>query len=290
VTSLVTTLGAEQDLFQETKEHCHQLRLRQPILTNSDLESIRASSTGKIRAHTLSTVYEVAGGEKALRAALDRIRREAHEAVTRGAALLILSDRGVDAKYAPVPALLACGGVHHHLIREGSRTRCGLIIESGEPREVHHFALLFGYGAGAVNPWLAFETIAQMCQQAPLKGPKGEVDYKTAEKNYIKGLNKGILKVMSKMGISTLHSYRGAQIFEAVGLSAALVDKYFTRTPTRIQGIGLPEISTEVARQHHVAFPRVEVAEVLDLDVGGQYQWRRRGEFHMVNPEMVAKL
>ncbi|MFN9196562.1 MAG: glutamate synthase large subunit [Planctomycetaceae bacterium] len=290
VTSMVTTLGAEQDLFQETKEHCHQLRLRQPILTNADLESIRASSIGKIRAHTISTVYDAAGGEKALRSALDRIRREAHEAVQRGAALLILSDRGVDAKHAPIPALLACAGVHHHLIREGSRTRCGLIIESGEPREVHQFALLFGYGAGAVNPWLAFETIAQMCQQAPLKGPKGEVDYKTAEKNYIKGLNKGLLKVMSKMGISTLHSYRGAQIFEAVGLNKAFVDEYFSRTATRIQGIGLPEIAIEVARQHHVAFPRVEVAEVLDLDVGGQYQWRRRGEFHMVNPEMVAKL
>ncbi|MFM7162273.1 MAG: glutamate synthase central domain-containing protein, partial [Planctomycetaceae bacterium] len=274
----------------ETKEHCHQLRLRQPILTNADLESIRASSIGKIRAHTISTVYEVAGGEKALRSALDRIRREAHEAVLRGAALLILSDLGVDAKHAAIPALLACAGVHHHLIREGSRTRCALIIESGEPREVHHYALLFGYGAGAVNPYLVFESLAQLAGRGELKNAKGPVDFAAAEKNYIKAVNKGLLKVMSKMGISTLHSYRGAQIFEAVGLNKAFVDEFFTRTATRIQGIGLEEIAIEVQRRHQSAHPTVVVPENLDLDVGGQYQWRRRGEFHMVNPEMVAKL
>ncbi|MCY2967580.1 MAG: glutamate synthase large subunit, partial [Planctomycetota bacterium] len=290
VTSMVTTLGAEQDLFQETKQHCHQLRLKQPILTNADLETIRASETGGIRAVTISTLYEVAGGQEALKGALDRIRREAHDAVMKGAALVILSDRGVSETLAPIPALLACSGVHHHLIREGSRTRCGLIIESGEPREVHHYGLLFGYGAGAVNPYLAFETLADLCNQSALKNAKGPIDYKTAEKNYIKGLNKGLLKVMSKMGISTLHSYRGAQIFEAVGLNKSFVDEYFSRTPTRIQGIGLAELAVEVQRRHHEAFPRVPVAENLDLDCGGQYQWRRRGEFHMVNPEMVAKL
>ncbi|RPI86633.1 MAG: glutamate synthase subunit alpha, partial [Planctomycetaceae bacterium] len=239
VTSMVTTLGAEQDLFQETPEHCHQLRLQQPILTNADIETIRHVETGRIRAVTISTLYEVDGGEPALKSALDRIRREAHEAVLRGAALIILCDRGVNEKLAPIPALLACSGVHHHLIREGSRTRCGLIVESGEPREVHHYALLFGYGAGGVNPYLAFETLADQCRRAALKNGKGPVEFKTAEKQYIKAINKGVLKVMSKMGISTLHSYRGAQIFEAVGLNKVFIDEYFSRTATRIQGIGL---------------------------------------------------
>jgi glutamate synthase domain-containing protein 2/glutamate synthase domain-containing protein 1/glutamate synthase domain-containing protein 3 len=290
VTSMVTTLGAEQDLFEETPEHCHQLRLKQPILTNADLEAIRAVSVGKIKSHTISTLYEVNGGGEALAEAMNRIREEAHDAVQSGAALLILSDRGVNQMFAPIPALLACSGVHQHLIREGTRTRCGLIIESGEPREVHHFALLFGYGAGAVNPYLAFETLADLCRQEALKNGTGALDAKAAEKNYIKGLNKGILKVMSKMGISTLHSYRGAQIFEAVGLNRDFVNDYFTHTASRIQGIGIDIVAEEVHKRHSYGFPGVEVPENLDLEVGGQYQWRRLGEHHMVNPEMVAKL
>ncbi|MBS0265795.1 MAG: glutamate synthase large subunit [Planctomycetes bacterium] len=290
VTSLVTTLGAEQDLFEETPEHCHQLRLKQPILTNADLEAIRAVSVGKIKSHTISTLYEVKGGGEALFQAVNRIRSEAHDAVRNGAALIILSDRGVNQLFAPIPALLACSGVHQHLIREGSRTRCGLIIESGEPREVHHFALLFGYGAGAVNPYLAFETLADLANQGILKNGSGGLDPKTAEKNYIKALNKGILKVMSKMGISTLQSYRGAQIFEAVGLNRDFVDDFFTHTATRIQGIGIDVVAEEVRKRHSYAFPGTEVPENLDLEVGGQYQWRRLGEHHMVNPEMVAKL
>ncbi|MGQ0634449.1 MAG: glutamate synthase large subunit [Planctomycetaceae bacterium] len=290
VTSMVTTLGAEQDLFDETAAHCQQLRLKQPVLTNADLESVRAVSAGAIRSHTISTLYDVAGGGAALQAALGRIRQEAHDAVQAGAALLILSDRGVNESLAPIPALLACSGVHQHLIREGTRTRCGLIIESGEPREVHHFALLFGYGAGAVNPYLAFETLADLCQRQHLKNGKGDVDYKTAEKHYIKSVNKGVLKIMSKMGISTLHSYRGAQIFEAVGLNREFVKEYFTHTASRIQGIGIDVVAQEVQRRHAAAWPSVDVSENLDLDMGGQYQWRRRGEHHMINPEMVARL
>ncbi|HTI50656.1 MAG TPA: glutamate synthase large subunit, partial [Planctomycetaceae bacterium] len=290
VTSMVTTLGAEQDLFEETPEHCHQLRLAQPILTNADLEAIRAVSVGKIKSQTISTLYEVAGGGAALKGALDRIRQEAHDAVQGGAALLILSDRGADEKRAPIPALLACSGVHQHLIREGTRTQCGLIVESGEPREVHHYALLFGYGAGAVNPYLAFETLADLCRRGFLKNGTGDLEFKTAEKNYIKSINKGVRKVMSKMGISTLHSYRGAQIFEAVGLNRDFVNEYFTHTASRIQGIGIDVVAEEVKRRHEYAYPAVDVPENLDLDLGGQYQWRRRGEFHMVNPEMVAKL
>jgi glutamate synthase domain-containing protein 2/glutamate synthase domain-containing protein 1/glutamate synthase domain-containing protein 3 len=290
VTSIVTTMGGEQDLFEETPEHCHQLRLQQPILTNADLETIRSASVGKIKSHTVSTLYEVAGGANVLAEAMHRVRREVNEAVLAGAALVILSDRGVNEKLAPIPALLACSGVHQHLIREGTRTRCGLIIESGEPREVHHFSLLFGYGAGAVNPYLAFETLADLSRQGILKNGKGDLDAKSAEKNFIKSVNKGVLKVMSKMGISTLHSYHGAQIFEAVGLNRDFVDDYFTHTASRIQGIGIVVVAEEVHRRHQYAYPGIDVPENLDLDVGGQYQWRRRGEFHMVNPEMVAKL
>jgi glutamate synthase domain-containing protein 2/glutamate synthase domain-containing protein 3 len=290
VTSMVTTVGAEQDLFEETPQHCHQLRLKQPVLTNADLEAVRAMAVGRMKSQTISTLYEVAGGGPALAAALERIRSEAHEAVKSGAALLILSDRGTSATLAPIPALLACSGVHQHLIREGTRTQCGLIVESGEPREVHHFALLFGYGCGAVNPYLAFETLADLCRRGMLKNGKGDLDYKTAEKHYIKGINKGVLKVMSKMGISTLHSYHGAQIFEAVGLNREFVDNYFTHTASRIQGIGIDVVAEEVRKRHAYAYPGIHVPENLDLDVGGQYQWRRRGELHMVNPEMVAKL
>lgn len=290
VTSMGTTTGAEQDLFEETPEHCHQLRLKQPVLTNAEMETIRAVVAGKIRAATISTLYAVAGGADALKAGLERIRREANDAIKNGAALVILSDRGVTHDMAPIPALLACSGVHQHLIREGTRTRASLIVESGEPREVHHFALLFGYGAAAVNPYLAFETLAQQCQQGILKNGVGGLEYKAAEKYYVKAINKGTLKVMSKMGISTLQSYHGAQIFEAVGLNRDVVQEYFTYTASRIQGIGLDVIAEEIKRRIAGAFPAVEVPENLDLEVGGQYQWRRRGEHHMVNPEMVAKL
>lgn len=290
VTSMSCTIGAEQDLFAETPAHCHQLRLKQPILTNADLEAIRGILAGKLRSQTISILYDVSGGGDALRAAMDRVRKEAQDAIKGGAVLLILSDRGVNDKLAPIPALLACSGVHQHLIREGTRTQCGLILESGEPREVHHFALLFGYGAAAINPYLAFESLAEQCAKGTLKNGKGDLDYKTAEKQYIKSINKGTLKVMSKMGISTLQSYQGAQIFEAVGLNHDFVKEYFTHTASRIQGVGIDVIAQEVQQRHEYAYPKIDVPENLDLDVGGQYQWRRKGEHHMVNPEMVAKL
>src|SRR5262249_24076333 len=170
----------------------------------------------------------------------------------------MLSERVWGPYLAPIPALLACSGVHQHLIREGTRTRCGIIIESGEPREVHHFALLFGYGAGAVNPYLAFETLADLARQGILKNGKGDLDVKTAEKHYIKSINKGVLKVMSKMGISTLHSYHGAQIFEAVGLNRDFVDDYFTHTASRIQGIGIGVVAEEVRKRHQYAYPGID--------------------------------
>lgn len=291
VTSMATSIGAEQDLFEETPEHCHQIALKHGILSNSDLETLRGYQNGTISSHTISILYDVQGGEPALKAALYRIRAEAQQAISRGKVLLILSDRGVDAEKGPIPALLACSAVHQFLIREGNRTRCSLLLESGEPHEVHHFALLFGYGCAAINPYLAFETLADLAQKNQLKDAKGNlVDATKAEKQFIKAVNKGVLKVMSKMGISTLQSYHGAQIFEAVGLNHEVVKEYFTHTASRIQGVGLAVIADEQRLRHERAFPRVDVAEELDLDVGGQYQWRRRGEHHMVNPEMVAKL
>src|SRR5262249_21628578 len=201
-----------------------------------------------------------------LERAMDQLCRDASRAVAEGCTILILSDRGVDATHAAIPSLLATAGVHHHLVREGTRTRCALVLESGDAREVHHCALLLGYGAGAVNPYLAFETLDDMIRQNQLSG----LTHQKAVKNYIKALNKGILKVMSKMGISTLASYCGAQIFEAIGLSKAFVDKYFTGTPSRIEGVGIEVVSEEVRRRHEKAVPKRPVGQA-DRGSGGEH-------------------
>src|SRR4029079_2366475 len=193
-----------------------------------------------------------------------------------GANILILSDRGINKQNAPIPALLAVSGLHHHLIREGTRTQVGLVIETGEPREVHHFSLLIGYGAGAVNPYLAFETLDDMISQGLLKN----IDHKQACKNFVKAAVKGVVKVISKMGISTIQSYRGAQIFEAVGLHRSVIDKYFTWTPSRVEGIDLSVIAGEIQARHRHAFPDRQV-NGHTLEVGGQYQWRQEGEYHL---------
>src|SRR5207344_1894062 len=216
---------------------------------------------------------------------MDDLKRRASSAVNSGYTILILSDRDADRDRAPIPSLLATSGVHHHLVREGTRTRCALILESGDAREVHHCALLLGYGAGAVNPYLAFETLDDMIRQRLLVG----ITHEKAIKNYIKALNKGILKVMSKMGISTLQSYCGAQVFEAVGLEGEFVDRYFTRTASRIGGVGIGVIAEEVRRRHDKAFP-FRTAGEPELEWGGEYQWRRDGEYHLFNPETVFKL
>jgi glutamate synthase domain-containing protein 2/glutamate synthase domain-containing protein 1/glutamate synthase domain-containing protein 3 len=285
IMSLKTTIGSEQNLFEETALHCRQLELEQPILTDEELARIRALRRPGLVAETLSTLYPVAEGHDGLERALAELCRRADAAIERGATVLVLSDRGVDAERAPIPALLACAAVHHHLIREGSRTRCGLVLETGEPREVHHFSLLCGYGAGAINPYLAFATLKQQIREGVLKG----VSEDEAVEHFVKAVGKGLLKVMSKMGISTLHSYRGAQIFEAIGLKKRLVDRYFTWTPSRVEGIGLDVVARECRARHEAAFV---VPEHLDpeLDPGGQYQWRRRGEHHAYNPETVARL
>ncbi|MCA1851975.1 MAG: glutamate synthase subunit alpha, partial [Beggiatoa sp.] len=207
------------------------------------------------------------------------------QAIAAGCTYLILSDRGVDEHLCPIPALLATAGVHHHLVREGTRVKAGLILESGEPREVHHMAVLIGFGAAAINPYLAFETLDDLIHHRLVSG----LDYKTAVKHYIKALNKGVLKVISKMGISTIQSYRGAQIFEAVGLHKSVIDKYFTWTASRIGGIGIDVIAKEVGLRHHHAYPE-RPAGKPDLDWGGEYQWRRDGEYHLFNPETVFRL
>ncbi|MBI4304721.1 MAG: glutamate synthase subunit alpha, partial [Chloroflexi bacterium] len=288
VTQVSVTLGTHRNVFEESPEHCRLLRVDRPILTNGELARIRELDLDGLRSKTISTLFPVAGGARAMRQALDRIRKMASDAVRDGYNILILSDRGVDAENAPIPTLLATAGVHHHLVRAGTRLRVGLVIESGEPREVHHFAVLFGYGAGAINPYLALESLAGLASGSDGNGFAPDADQ--AQKNYIKAVRKGVVKAMSKMGISTLQSYAGAQIFEALGLSQALVDEFFTWTATRIQGMGLEEITEDVVSNHRRAFPPASIPANLALDIGGFYLWRATGEKHMYNPDTIALL
>ena len=381
VTSAITTLGAEGDLLQPRPESCRQVRLPSPVLALEELEQLRALDgyAGTHRAATLYMLYPAAGGGEALRAALDALFAQADAAIAGGATILILSDRGVDAERAPIPALLATAAVHHHLIRSGTRTRVGLVVESGEPREVHHLATLIGYGAGAICPYLAYESIDAALDEglfdappavgAPAAGASapgapaagapapgapaasghgngsaghqangkggGKANgtaaggaspanrtggansrsggnavagsdsvagndsgaghgadperHRTAKYNYRKALLKGIVKVLSKMGISTIQAYRGAQIFESVGISRAVVERYFTGTAARLSGIGLEEIAVEVAARHLRGYA-VRGGVNGALDVGGEYQWRDEGEYHLNNPQTIHKL
>ena len=284
VTSLEAFIGSEQNLFDESPLHCRQLRLKSPVITDEQMAKIRALDLPGFSSVTLSTLFDAKTGS--LEQAVDNLCDAASQAIADGANIIILSDRGVDDTHAPIPSLLATGAVHHHLTRTGTRTQAGLVVESGEPREVQHFCLLVGYGAGAVNPYLALESVRDLAERGELNGTKP--DY--AEYNFIKANEKGILKVMSKMGISTVQSYRGAQIFEAIGLKDEVVERYFTRTPSRIQGIGLDTIEEETLQRHRSAFDDPFVPGMQELDMGGQYQWRRHGEFHQWNPEAIAKL
>ncbi|MCH9010240.1 MAG: glutamate synthase large subunit, partial [Chloroflexi bacterium] len=288
VTSLETTIGAEQNLFEETPLQSRQLRLKRPILTNDEMAKVRNIDLRKLKTRTLSMLFRPDEGPGALKRAMDRLCEEASEALREGYTILVLSDRGVNEVHAPIPSLLATAGVHHHLIRQGTRTKVGLVVESGEPRDVAHFALLIGYGAGAVNPYVAFETLASLAERNGFL--EGSVDFETAEKNFVKAADKGILKIMSKMGISTIQSYRGAQIFEAVGLNSELIDEYFTWTPSRIGGIGIAEIEEETRRRHALAYRAQKPTGGMDLNAGGAYLWRRGAEHHMWNPDTIASL
>jgi glutamate synthase (NADPH/NADH) large chain len=298
VTSVGGSVGPEANLLMPGPESCRQLTLPFPIIDNDELAKIihiNDSDPGEegaypeLSAVVISGLYRVAGGGLALKRALDAIRAEISKAITAGARVVVLSDRNSDDVYAPIPSLLLTAAVHHHLIREKQRTKVGLIVETGDAREVHHMALLIGYGAGAINPYLAFESIEDMVREN-LHG-LGGVDPHKAVKNYIKAAGKGVLKVMSKMGVSTVASYTGAQIFEAIGLGHELVDEYFTGTVSRLGGIGLDEVAAEVAARHKVAHPpRPAERAHRKLELGGEYQWRREGEVHLFNPETVFKL
>jgi glutamate synthase (ferredoxin) len=285
VTSMESTIGPERNLLLPEPESCRQIVVKYPIIDNDQVAKLRHIDMPGFRSVTLPMLYNPAEGGAGLEKEMDRLREQAQEAVAAGHTILILSDRGVTDKLAPIPSLLATAGVHHHLVREGLRTRCALVVESGDAREVHHVALLIGYGAGAVNPYLAFETLDDMIRQHVLEG----LTHERAVLNYIKALNKGILKVMSKMGISTLQSYCGAQIFEAVGLDRQFVDRYFTWTASRIGGAAIDVIAREVRERHRRAFPPRNLLKT-DLETGGEYKWRRDGELHLFNPETVQKL
>ncbi|MGC2660168.1 MAG: glutamate synthase large subunit [Bryobacteraceae bacterium] len=286
VMSLTSYIGNERNILAETPEHCHTLKMPQPILTNRELEKLRRVSRGDLLASTLSSTFSVHDGTESLKRALFGLCRRASLAIKSGYTLLILSDRGVDEDFAPIPSLLALTAVHNHLIREGTRTSVALIVESGEPREVMHFCELIGYGASAVNPYLALETVRELANSGELSNA---LTAEAAVKNYIKAVDKGLLKVFSKMGISTLQSYRGAQVFEAVGLNKELVDQYFTGTSSRIEGVGLDVLAQEAAAKHRLAFRPIGGSE-LELAVGGNYQYRVSGELHLLNPATVSKL
>ena len=285
VTSMESTIGPEGNLLEAAPEACRQIVIPDPVLSNEEVAQLRHVRHPWFKATTLSMVYPVAEGAAGLARALEGLQTAASRAIAEGHNILILSDRGISRDRAAIPSLLATGAVHHHLTRRGERTRVGLVLETGDAREVHHMCLLIGYGAGAVNPWVAFETLDDMIEQGLLPG----IDHKTAVKHYIKALNKGILKVMAKMGISALQSYCGAQIFEAIGLDKDVVERYFTGTLSRVSGIGLDVIAEEVRRRHEHAFPSRPVGPA-ELDWGGEYQWRRDGEYHLFNPETVQKL
>ena len=285
VTATETTLGSEQNLLEPKQESCRQLRLNMPILKDAELEKLKSVDRPGLRADVLPMLFEVSEGEKGLVWALEELFAAADAAIESGATILVLSDRDFDDEWAPIPALLATSGLHHHLIRRGSRTRAGLVVESGEPREVHHFCLLLGYGANAINPYMVYESLDDMIREGML----GELGFEEAGDNYNKAVVKGIVKVMSKMGISTFKSYRGAQIFEAVGIKQEVIDRYFTWTDSRVEGVGLDVIATEAQMRHREAYPEIE-SDSRTLQVGGDYQWRRDGEYHLFNPKTVHLL
>ena len=284
ITSSETTIGPERNLLDPQPESCRQIKLQTPILSDEELEQLRQIDQPGFSSITLPILF-ARTDEDGLEKALEDLFLAADQAIEDGHNILILSDRGLDKDHVPIPALLAVSGLHHHLIREGARTKVGIALESGESREVHHFCLLVGYGVQAINPYMAFESLADMIQEGQLT----DIAYYDAVKGYIKSATKGVIKVMAKMGISTIKSYRGAQIFEAIGIKQEVVDKYFTWTDTRVEGIGLDVIAREALMRHRRAYPDIPV-DNRTLDVGGQYQWRQEGEYHLFNPKTIHKL
>ena len=285
VTSTITLLGSEGNLLEPTESNARRIKLQTPLLCNQELEKLRQIDKPGFKSATLSLLFPVLRGAAGMERGLEALFAAADVAIEAGSNILILSDRGVDADNAAVPALLAISGLHHHLVNSGTRTLVSLVLESGEPREVHHFAVLLGYGVNAINPYLAFESLDDMI----LQGMLPDLDHKKAVKNFIKASIKGVVKTMAKMGISTVQSYRGAQIFEAVGLHSSVVDRYFTWTPSRIGGTDIDGIARELMERHARAYPE-RVAPEVALDAGGVYQWRKDGEEHQYNPLTITSL
>jgi glutamate synthase domain-containing protein 2/glutamate synthase domain-containing protein 3 len=286
ITSAETRLGSEGNLLNPQPADCRRLELKWPILTNEEFAKLRRMDLPGLKVGVLQALFRVTRGEKGLVKSMEELRLMARRMIEEEEVnVLILSDRGVNREFAPIPALLAVAGLHHYLIREGLRTRVSLVLETGEAREVHHFSLLIGYGVSAINPYVAFETIDGMIRDDRLLN----IDHKTACKNMVKAATKGVIKVMAKMGVSAVQSYRGAQVFEAVGLRQDVIDEYFTWTSSRVGGIGMDVIAQEVLVRHRAAFPERRV-DGHALPVGGQYQWRSEGEFHLFNPESIHRL
>ncbi|NBV90296.1 MAG: hypothetical protein EBR84_02660, partial [Actinobacteria bacterium] len=290
VTSLRSSIGPEVNLLAASPEHCKQLTVPFPVIDNDELAKIvHINAEGDrpgLAAVKIQGLYQVAGGAAALEARLNEICAEVSQHVAEGKRFLVLSDRDSSADLAPIPSLLLTAAVHHHLIRQKERTKVGLVVEAGDVREVHHVALLIGYGAAAVNPYLAMESVEDLVNSGFITGISSE----KAVRNLVKALGKGVLKVMSKMGISTVPSYTGAQVFEAIGLAQELVDKYFTGTTSRLGGVGLEVIAREIQERHETAYPPSGIPPAhRTLRIGGEYQWRREGEPHLFNPETVFR-
>ena len=286
VMSMESTLGMELNLLTESPEHCRKVKVTHPILKVSELEKLRALEGHYLKSETLPIVYPVAEGEKGLEKALEQLCAKASEEVKKGTSIIILSDKSMDENNIPIPCLLAAGAVHHHLLREQTRTHVGLVMETGEAREMMHFALLIGYGIGAICPYLAYESVADIVRKGIFIK---NIDEETAIKNYIKSTRKGLFKIIAKMGISTIQSYRGAQIFEAVGLGEDVINRYFTATPSRVGGVGLESIAKESLIRHQNAFSK-EHAITPNLEAGGNYHWRRGEEKHIFSPDLIAIL
>ena len=286
ITDISLAVGGDYNIFDIVPDHCKKLKIQNPVISNEDLIKISTIEHADFKSVTVSTLYEIEKGVNGLERALEKCVQATFKAVSEGCNIVILSDRGVSEKMAPIPMLLACSYIHHSLNILKVRSKFGIIIESAEPREPHHFALLFGYGASAINPYMVNEIIRDQVN----KGFITNVNADYAIKNYNKAIAKGILKIMNKIGISTLHSYRAAQIFEILGLNKTLTSKYFPYTPSRIEGIGLIEVEKEIKKRYQKAFPNSKVASLLPLEIGGLYRWRRSGEKHMFNPTTIAKL
>ena len=285
VTDTSLSIGSDHNIFEVVPEQCKKLRIQNPVISNEDLDKIKYIEHSDYKAVSIGTLYAVEKGHNGLEAALDQMVVDIEKAVDEGANILILSDRGVSSENAPIPMLLACSHAHHGLKKLKKRSSFGIIIESAEPREPHHFSLLFGYGASAINPYMVNEIIAHQVETDVIKG----ISVEKAISNFNKAIAKGIVKVMNKIGISTLHSYRGAQIFEALGLNEKFIDTYFCKTATRIEGIGLYEIEKEISKRFHRAYS-LKNTPCMALEIGGDYRWRRDGEKHMLNPASIAKL